>query len=254
MTHNILQPMTSVSQQYPSYGPQWQGYDLHQCGYGASQMFPQQQFLRRGLSSAGGPTEPPGLPRNNPVNQPTSSSSTSTPGPPSGAPDRLPISFQMKQFLPPAEQWKTAVTRIVDLLPIPDISYHDYDADDESDDSLDFGGAEGEPPVSQKQTEFSLKQFAKRIRQANHSAYNNWKTVWVAGFLEKKRCSIIWGQNQLKQHRNRPQVLLSAVADCFQTGGSGLVLDNINNAESICRHRVEMFLQKWASEIPKVRK
>jgi len=246
--------MTSISQQYPSYGPQWHGYDLHQCGYGETHMFPQQQFPRQGLSSAAGPTVPPGLPRNKPVNQPTSSSSTSTPGPPSGAPDRLPISLQPKRFLPPAAQWKKAVRMIVDLLPIPDICYDNYDADDESDDSLDFGGAEGKPLVSLKQTEFSLKQFAKRMRQANHSAYNNWKKVWVAGFLEKQHWSLIWGQNQLKPLRNGPLHLVTAVADFFETDTSGLLLDNINNAESIGRHRVEMFLKKWACDIQKASK
>jgi hypothetical protein len=72
----------------------------------------------------------------------------------------------MKRFLPPTERRKTDVARIADLPPLPDISYHKYDADDESDDLSDLGGAEGKPPVSLKQTEFSLKQFAKRMGQA----------------------------------------------------------------------------------------
>jgi len=79
------------------------------------------------------------------------------------------------------------------------ISYNEYDADDESDDSSNLGGAEGKPPVSLKQPEFSLKQFAKRMGQANYSAFNKWKKVWVAGFLENKHLSIIRGQNRLKQ-------------------------------------------------------
>jgi len=39
MTHSS-QPTSSTSQGYASYGPPWQGYDLHQGGFGGSQMFP----------------------------------------------------------------------------------------------------------------------------------------------------------------------------------------------------------------------
>jgi hypothetical protein len=87
---------------------------------------------------------------------------------------------------------------MADVPPLPEISYEEYDADDESNDSSDLGGAEGKPPVSLKQTEFSLKQFAKRIGQANYSAFNKWKKGWVAGFLEKEHRSIIQGQKRLK--------------------------------------------------------
>jgi hypothetical protein len=66
------------------------------------------------------------------------------------------------------------------------MSYDDYDADDESDDSSDSGSAEGKLTVSLKQTEYSMKQFAKRMVQANCCAFNKWKKVWVAGFFEKK--------------------------------------------------------------------
>ena len=79
------------------------------------------------------------------------------------------------------------------------MSYDEHDADDQRDDSLDLGGAEGKPPVSLKQTEFSLKQFAKKMGQANYSAFNKWKKIWEAGFWEKKHRSIIRGQNHLKQ-------------------------------------------------------
>jgi len=60
---------------------------------------------------------------------------------------------------------------------LPELCYDECDADDESDDLPDLGGAEGKPPVSLKQTEFSLKQFAKRMGQANYSAFNKWKKV-----------------------------------------------------------------------------
>ena len=194
MTHSS-QPTSSTSQGYPSYGPPWQGYDLHQGGYGGSQMFPPRQFPGQGPSSPGAPRVPPGPPGNHPVNLPTSSSSTPPPQPPSGAPGRHPISLQTKRFQPPAEPWKTDVAGIADLPPLPELSYDENDAAEESDDSSDLGGAEGKPPISLKQTEFSLKQFAKRMGQANYSAFNKWKKVWVAGFLEKKHWSIIRGQN-----------------------------------------------------------
>jgi len=73
MTHNSSQPTTSISSWFPSYGLQWQEYDLHQGGYGKSKMFPPQHFPGQGPSSPGAPRVPPGLPGNNPVNQPTSS-------------------------------------------------------------------------------------------------------------------------------------------------------------------------------------
>ena len=180
MTHNSLHPTTSVSQCYQSYGPPWQGYDLHQGGYGESRMFPQQQLPGQGPSSPGAPRVPPGPPGNNPVNRPTSSSSTPPPAPPSGAPGRPPISLPTKRFLPPAEPRKTDVAGIADLPLLAEISYDEYDADDASDDSSNLGGVEGQPPVSLKQTEFSFKQFAKRMGQANYGAFNKWKNVWVA--------------------------------------------------------------------------
>jgi len=197
---------------------------------------------------------PPGPPGNNPVDRPTSSSSTPPPGPPSGAPGRPPISSPTKRFLTPAESQKGDVARIADLPPFPEISYDEYDADDESDDSSNLGGAEGKPPVSLKHTEFSLKQVAKRMGQANYCAFNKWKKVWVAGFLEKKHWSIIRGQNQLKQLRDGPLHWETAVGDFWKTFESLLPLDNFDNAEWIRRQWVEMFLKKCASEIREARK
>jgi hypothetical protein len=52
------------------------------------------------------------------------------------------------------------VAVIADLRPLPGISYDEFDADAERDDSSDLGGAEGKAPISLKQMEFSLKQFA----------------------------------------------------------------------------------------------
>ena len=197
---------------------------------------------------------PPGPPGNNPVNRPTSSSSTPPPGPPSGAPGRPPISLPTKRFLPPAEPRKTDVAGIADLPLLAEISYDECDADDASDDSSNLGGAEGQPPVSLKQTEFSFKQFAKRMGQANHSAFNKWKKVWVAGFLEKKHRSIIWGQNRLKQLRDGALHWEMAVADLLKTFESWLPLDNFDNAKWIRQQWVEMFLKTCASEIQEASK
>ena len=83
----------------------------------------------------------------------------------------------------------------MDLPPLPEIAYDEYDAAGESNILLDLGGAEDKPPISLKQMEFSLKQFVKRMGQPNLSAFNKWKKVWVAGFFEKKDWSINRGQN-----------------------------------------------------------
>ena len=93
------------------------------------------------------------------------------------------------------------------LPPLHEIPYDEYDADCESDDLSDLGGAEGKAPIHLKQMESSLKQFAKGMGQPNFSTFNKWKKVWVAGFCEKKHWSSIWGQNRLKQLRDGPPAL-----------------------------------------------
>ena len=190
MTHSS-QPTRSARQGYPSYGPPWQGYDLHQGGYCRSQMFPPFQFPGQGPSSPGAPIVPPGPPGNHPLNQSTSSGSTLPPQPSSGAPVRHPISLPTKRFQPPVEPQGTDVTGIAHLPLLPELSYNEYDAADESDDSSELAGAEGKPRISQKKMEFSLKQFAKRMGQPNISAFNKWIKVCIAGFLENKHRSII---------------------------------------------------------------
>jgi len=120
MTHSS-QATTRARQGYQSYGPPWQGYDLHQGGNVGSQMFPPPQIPGQGPSSRGAPRVPPGPPENHPVNQPISSSSNPPPEPPSGAPRRLPISLPTKRFQPPAEPGKTDGARIVELPPLPEL-------------------------------------------------------------------------------------------------------------------------------------
>ena len=196
---------------------------------------------------------PPGPPGNNPVNRPTSSSSTPGPGPLSGALGRHPNSLPTQGFLPPAEARKTNGPRIVDLPSLPEIPYDKYDVDDERNDSSDLGGAEGKPPVSLKQTEFSVKQFVKRMRQANYKVCNKWKKVWVAGIVKKLHRSIIRGQNHLPQLRDGPLHCETGVADFLETFESWLPLDNFDNAEWIRRQWVEMILTTCASEIREAR-
>jgi len=131
MTHSS-QPTSSASQQYPSYGPPWQGYDRHQGGYGKSQMFPPLQFPGQGPSSPGAPRVPPRPLGIHPLNQPTASCSTPPPQPASGAPGRHPISLLTKPFQPPAEPGKPDVAGIVDSPLLPEMTYDECDAADES--------------------------------------------------------------------------------------------------------------------------
>jgi len=140
------------------------------------------------------------------------------------------------------------------LPPLPDISYDQYNAEYEIDDSSDLGGAENKPPISLKQTEFSLKQFAKRMGQPNFSTFNKWMEAWVAAFLEQKHQSIIRGQNHLKQLQDGPLHWETAVADFLETFKTWLPLENFNNAEWIWRQWVEMFQKKCANEVRKAKK
>jgi len=197
------QPSTTATQGYPSYGPSLQASDFTQGGYGGRQMFPPQEFRGHGRSAPGTPRVPPAPPRNNPVIWPTSSSS-SAPGQLPGAPGRPPISLPTEQFQPSAEPCRTDVAQNATFPPLPEISCDENDADYESNDPSDLGGAEANAPISLEQTEFSLKQFAKWMGQPNFSALNKWKNVWVAGLLEKKHRSIIRGQNRLKQLQDGP--------------------------------------------------
>jgi hypothetical protein len=152
------------------------------------------------------------------------------------------------------EPRKTDVAGIADLPPLPEIPYDKFDADVESDDLSDLGGAEGKIPISLKQTEFSLKQFAKIMGQPNFSAFNQWKKVLVAGILETKHRSIIPEQNSLKQMQNGPLLREMAVADFLETFETWLPLENFDNAEWIQRQMVEMLLTNCASEVREVRK
>jgi hypothetical protein len=134
------------------------------------------------------------------------------------------------------------------------MTHDEYDVASESDDSSDMGGAEGKSPISLKQTEFSLMQFAKRMGQPNCSTFNKWKKVWVVGFLENKHRSSIQGQNRLKQVRDGPLHRERVVADFLAIFETWLPLVNFDNAEWIRLQWVEMFLKQCESEIREPRK
>jgi hypothetical protein len=117
---------------------------------------------------------PPELPENHPVHWPTSLSPNPPPGPTSGAPKRPPIILSSTKFQPTTELPKTDIAMIVELPPLPEISYTNYDANDDSTDSSDLGSAEDTPIISHKQTEYSVMQFLKQMGQANYSAFTKW--------------------------------------------------------------------------------
>jgi len=121
VTHSS-QPTCSASPGFSSHGPLWEGYNLHQHGYGGSQMFPPAKFPERVPWSPGTPRVLLGPPGNHPVNRPTSSSSTPPPQPPSGAPGKHPFSLPLRRFQPPVEPQTTDIQGIADSPPLPEMS------------------------------------------------------------------------------------------------------------------------------------
>jgi hypothetical protein len=197
---------------------------------------------------------PPGPPENHPVNTPTSSSSNPPPESSDSAARRTLISLGTKRFQLPAEPRKTDVAMITEFPPLPEMSYDNYDADDERDILSDLGGTEHILPVSLKHTEFSLKQIAEKIGYANYSAFNKWKKGGVAVFLEKKQRSIIRGQTWLKQVCNGPLHWEMAVVEFLETLETSLPLDNFDHAEWIYQQWGQIFWKICAREIWEVRK
>jgi hypothetical protein len=92
---------------------------------------------------------------------------------------------------------------------------------------------ESNPPISLNQADFSFKQFAKMMGQANYSMFTKWKKVYMAGFWEKKHWFSIWGQNCLKQVWDGPLHWETADADSLQPFADWLPLDIFDNRESI---------------------
>jgi len=187
----------------------------------------------------------PAPPGNNPVNRPTSCSSTpppespsSTPKHPSGRHGWHPIRLPTKIFQPSVELRTTNIAAIEDLPPLPELSYNKYEAYDSCNDLLDLGGAQGNAPMSLKQTEFSLKEFAKKMEQPNYSAFNKGNKVWVARFIEKRHRSIILGQSHLKPLWDRPLNWELAVIDFMALCRIWLQLKDFNIAEWIWRQWV----------------
>ena len=145
----------------------------------------------------------PALPCSNPVIQQTSSSFSPF-WPPVGISRRLSIVLKSNRFQSTVKWQKTDVTRIQDLNPFTEVFYDKYNTDNVISNSLAFGGVEVTIPLRLNQTDFSLKQFAKRMEQPNYSTFNKWKKVWVARCLEKKHCIIIKQYNWFTLARDRP--------------------------------------------------
>jgi hypothetical protein len=89
--------------------------------------------------------------------------------------------------------------------------------------------------------------------QSNFRALNKWKKVWVAGFLEKKHQSIIWGQNHLIKLQDEPLHRETAVAVFLETFETWRTEENFNTAETIQRLWGEIFLMKCASKVQEAR-
>jgi hypothetical protein len=81
------------------------------------------------------------------------------------------------------------------------------------------------------------------------SGFNQWKKLWVVGFLKKKDQSIIQRQNQLEQVQDGPLPWQTEVGDFLTTFKTWLSLVNLDNAEWIHLQSVEMFLTICANEI-----
>lgn len=94
-----------------------------------------------------------------------------------------------------------------------EMSYTEYDAAVHIKNSSDLGGAVGKPPIALKSTEFSLKQCATRIRQANYREINKRKKDSVVESLQRRLRSIIRMQNHVKQVPDGPLHWETAAAD-----------------------------------------
>jgi hypothetical protein len=121
--------------------------------------------------------------------------------------------------------------------------FDEFDANSESDESSDWGGAKGKSPISLKQNTFSLKQLAKWIEQPNFGTFTKCKKVRVAGFLERNHQSIIPGKNCLKQLQDGQLHGETAIANLLETYKTWLPVETFDNAESIRQQWREMVLK-----------
>jgi hypothetical protein len=90
--------------------------------------------------------------------------------------------------------------------------------------------------------------------QRNFTVFNKRKKVLVAGMLEKKHRSIIWGQNCPKLLRDGLLHREMAVADLLETFETRLHLENFNNVDRIWEQWVGMLLKKFAREVREAKK
>jgi hypothetical protein len=149
----------------------------------------------------------------------------------------------MARFQPAADPYRTHVAGLANLPPLPDISYDKYDADFESAELSYLGGAVGNSPNILKQTELSLKRFAKRLGQPIFRAINKGKKRWVAGFLDVQ----YWWKIRRQKHSNQlldgPLHWEMVVADLLVTFTTWPALEIFNNAEWIWQRWVKWLLR-----------
>jgi len=146
---------------------------------------------------------------------------------------RPPNSLSSEQLWLATEVRRTDVAWIADLLPLPVICNDIFDADAESNDLSDLGGSKAKAPISLKQMEFSLTQFAKQMGWPNCITFNSWKKEWVPRLLKKKHRSTIPAQNSLNYLPDGSLHRVTEVAGFLQTFNTWLPLEDFNNAEWI---------------------
>jgi len=110
-----------------------------------------------------------------------------------------------------------------------------------------MGAAEGKVPISLKQREFTLKQFAKWMGHSNYSAFNKWKKLRVAGFLEKMDCGITRGHNNFYQLQDEPLHREIVVEDIVVIFENRLLLDPVHTAGWNQWQCIESVVKKCAS-------
>jgi len=198
MTHSS-QPTTSTSPGFPSYGPKWQGYDLHQGGYGKSKMYPPPQIPGQGLSSQGALKVPRGPPGNNPINwPPTSSPTPPPPGPSSGESGRLCISLAMKSFQPQLELQTIDVAGIVELPQLSKIAYYECDGHDKSNDFSDLDSTGWKPPHSARsQLKFPWSNLPNGWGRPTIVLSTSGREYGLLGLLRRSLGPWSWGRTTL---------------------------------------------------------
>ena len=77
--------------------------------------------------------------------------------------------------------------------------------------------AEGQTLNSLKQTEFSLKKFAKTMKHPSCSVFHKSKKVNQTGDQDSKYPGMFQSKNDFKQQHEGPPLRTRSVADCLVT-------------------------------------